>query len=162
MSPTATRITPTTPSAVAEAASRLDNLLDLSNIRMKLSNPEEGVGLTDAELDLMEQEYRRFLVLRLVHPEMDVVPCKIVDEMWHRHILDTAAYRKDCQAIFGRFLDHFPYFGLRGPEDAQALQDAYAETLARYEEAFGEPPADTWISADRRRCRTACRPMRCR
>jgi hypothetical protein len=160
MSPTATR--PTTPSTITEAIKRLDKLLDLSNIRMKLANPEEGAGMTDAELDLMEQEYRRFLALRLAYPDMDVVPCKIVDEMWHRHILDTAAYREDCQAIFGRFLDHFPYFGLRGPDDAQALLDAYAETLARYEEAFGEPPADTWISVSRRRCRTACRPMRCR
>jgi hypothetical protein len=33
----------------------------------------------------------------------------VVDEMWHRHILDTAAYRADCDSLFGRFLDHFPY-----------------------------------------------------
>jgi len=81
-----------------------------------------------------------FLALHLAYPEMDVVPCKIVDEMWHQHILDTAAYREDCEAIFGRFLDHFPHFGMRGEDDARALEDAYVETIDRYREAFGEPP----------------------
>ena len=74
------------------------------------------------------------------------MPCKIVDEIWHQHILDTAAYRRDCEAIFGRFLDHYPYFGMRERGQAQELTDAYAETLDLYREAFGEPPPDTWIA----------------
>jgi hypothetical protein len=130
---------------------------------MKLADREEGQGLSNDELDLMETEYRRFLALHLLHPEADIVPCELVDEMWHRHILDTAAYREDCEAIFGQFLDHFPYFGMRGEADAQALADAYADTLDRYREAFGEPPDDTWIAADASSCRrTACKPQKCR
>jgi hypothetical protein len=83
--------------------------------------------------------------------------------MWHRHILDTRAYAEDCERIFGGFMHHFPYFGMRGDADAEALADAYDETLRCYREAYGEPPADTWISTDAsRRCRTQCRPMRCR
>jgi hypothetical protein len=153
-----------TPLPADQALKRLDELLDLSNIRMKLADPEEGTGLADAQLDVMEQEYRRFLALHLAHPDLDVVPCKLVDEMWHRHILDTAAYRNDCHAIFGRFVDHFPYFGMRGPQDAQSLGDAYAETLERYRDAFGDPPADTWVTVDASsRCkRTACKPQKCR
>ena len=151
------------PPSAEQALARLDGLLDLSNIRMKLADAEEGAGLSEDQLDLMEQEYRRFLALHLAFPDMDVVPCKLVDEIWHRHILDTAAYREDCQAIFGRFLDHFPYFGMRDDQDAQALEDAYADTLERYRDAFGEPPADTWISADAASCkRTACKPQKCR
>lgn len=94
----------------------------------------------------------------------DIVPCKIVDEIWHQHILDTAAFREDCDAIFGRFLDHFPYFGMRDEQDAQALNDAYADTTERYRHAFGEPPAETWISPEASsRCkRTACKPRKCR
>jgi hypothetical protein len=112
----------------------------------------------------MEGEYRKFLALHLLYPDADIVPCKIVDDMWHRHILDTAAYRGDCDVIFGQFLDHFPYFGMRGEQDAQDLEDAYCDTLDRYREAFGEPPADTWISPDATmRCkRTACKPQQCR
>lgn len=144
------------------ALERLAELLDLSNVRMKLSDVSEGAGCSTEQLDAMESEYRKFLALRLMYPDADIVPCKLVDEMWHRHILDTAAYREDCDAIFGRFLDHFPYFGMRGEDDAQALHDAYRDTLERYREAFGEPPTDTWVSRDRRRCRTACKPMKCR
>ncbi|HWN72594.1 MAG TPA: hypothetical protein VNN15_02170 [Solirubrobacterales bacterium] len=151
-------------SQALDALARLDELLDLANVRMKLADSDEGPGLNPSQIDLMEQEYRKFLALQLLYPDADIVPCKIVDEMWHRHILDTAAYRQDCQAIFGRFLDHFPYFGMRGEEDARALHDAYADTLDRYRDAFGEPPEDTWVTIDASsRCkRTACKPQKCR
>jgi len=152
------------PVADASAAiERLDGLLDLRNVRMKLADPEEGPGLSNDQIELMEAEYRKFLALQLMHPGDDIVPCEIVDEMWHRHILDTAAYREDCAAIFGQFLDHFPYFGMRGEADAQALNDAYADTLERYQAAFGDPPAETWISTDAASCkRKACKPQKCR
>lgn len=158
--PVATFDAPTAEQALA----RLDTRLDLANVKMKLADSEEGPGLSGDEIALMETEYRKFLALHLMHPDADIVPCKIVDEMWHRHILDTAAYRVDCDSIFGRFLDHFPYFGMRGDEDAQALNDAYADTLDRYREAFGEPPADTWVTIDASsKCkRTACKPQKCR
>lgn len=150
--------------AAADAVTLIDDRLDLTNVRMKLANPDEGVGYSARELDISEQEYRRFLALRLTHPDTDIVPCKIVDEIWHRHILDTAAYRADCDAIFGHFVDHFPYFGMRDEQDARELNDAYANTLDLYFEAFGSPPADTWITqhTDLARCRTACKPQRCR
>lgn len=149
---------------VDQARAHLDAHLDLRNVRMKLADSEEGPGLGSDYIELMEAEYRKFLVLHLLHPEADIVPCKLVDEIWHRHILDTAAYRVDCEAIFGSFLDHFPYFGMRGEADAQALVDAYADTLDRYREAFGEPPPNTWISPEASsKCkRTACKPQKCR
>jgi hypothetical protein len=145
------------------ALRRLDDLLDLSNVKMKLADAEEGPGLDSARIELMEAEYRKFLALQLLAPDAVIVPCGLVDEMWHRHILDTAAYREDCRAIFGQFLDHFPYFGMRGEDDAQALNDAYADTLWRYRDAFGDPPADTWISSDASKCgRKACKPQKCK
>lgn len=156
----------TTTSALTthDAMRLLDERLELSNVRWKLANPEDGTGLSPAELDVREGEYRKFLALRLAHPDTDIVPSKIVDEMWHRHILDTAAYREDCEAIFGHFVDHFPYFGMRDEQDAEDLVNAYARTLDMYAEAFGDPPADTWITepTDIGRCRTACKPQRCR
>lgn len=142
--------------------------LDLTNVRMKLGDPEEGKGWSEEELDLAEAEYRKFLALHLMHPEADIVPCHLVDDIWHQHILDTIAYREDCDAIFGRFLDHFPYFGMRGDDDAQALYDAYEDTLLKYEDAFGAPPEGTWRVADakarchRSSCRTQCKPQKCR
>jgi hypothetical protein len=154
----------TWPMSAADALAVLDEHLNLADVRMKLADSDEGIGLSRLELDTMEREYRRFLALHLLHPDADIVPCKIADEMWHRHILDTAAYRADCEVIFGRFLDHYPYFGMRGDQDAEALADAYSDTIAHYRVAFGEPAADTWISAEASsKCkRTACKPMRCR
>jgi hypothetical protein len=136
------------------AMGRLDDLLDLTDVRMKLADSEEGPGLDQGQIDLMEQEYRKFLAMQLMHPGAVIVPCEIVDEMWHRHILDTAAYREDCAAIFGRFLDHYPYFGMRNEIEAEELNDAYAETLDLYRDAFGEPPASSWaLDGDAARCR---------
>jgi hypothetical protein len=153
----------TTDIAPLEALARTQELIDLTAIRRKLADPEEGKGLMAEQLDVMEAEYRRFLAMHLAYPGADVVPCKIVDEIWHQHILDTRAYARDCDALFGEFLHHFPYFGMNGPDDAQALHDAYAWTIERYRDAFGEPPAGTWISADAAKCkRTACKPMKCR
>src|SRR3569833_945382 len=124
-----------------DALSYLDDRLDLANESKKLEDPEEGKGFTPEQSARAEREYRRFLALHLMHPQADIVPCHLVDDIWHQHILDTIAYREDCDAIFGRFLDHFPYFGMRGDDDAQDLFDAYEDTLVRYEAAFGAPPA---------------------
>jgi hypothetical protein len=148
----------------AAALQRLADLLDLSNVRMKLADSDEGPGLGQEEMDLMEGEYRKFLAMQLMQPGAVIVPCKIVDEMWHRHILDTAAYRNDCARIFDRFLDHYPYFGMRNEVEAQELFDSYAATLDFYREAFGEPPAGTWVADDddAARCRRQCAPMKCR
>jgi hypothetical protein len=159
-----TTATATSPLTSEQALELLEERLDLTNVRMKLADPEEGKGYSEAGLDLREAEYRKFLALHLMYPETDIVPCKIVDEIWHQHILDTAAYRADCDAIFGRFLDHFPYFGMRDEQDAQDLENAYADTLDRYEAAFGPIPDGTWRSIDPiSKCkRTACKPQRCR
>lgn len=148
---------------VSTATQRLEAILDLSDVKMKLADTEEGPGLDAREIEVMEGEYRKFLALQLMRPGAVIVPCKIVDEMWHRHILDTAAYREDCQALFGRFLDHYPYFGMRNEVEAQELTDAYAQTLDLYREAFGEPPAGTWVSSEgAARCRRQCAPMKCK
>jgi hypothetical protein len=141
----------------------LGDHLSLAGVRAKLADPEEGKGYNVEQLDLLEQEYRRFLAMHLAYPESEILPCTIVDEIWHQHILDTIAYRRDCDAIFGEFLDHFPYFGMRGEDDAQALVDAYADTLEIYEKEFGTPPPGTWISADAARCtRKNCKPQKCK
>jgi hypothetical protein len=60
-----------------------------------------------------------------------------VDTFWHYHILDTRKYAADCQAVFGQFLHHFPYSGLRGNEDAAAHEAACERMRVLYEETFG-------------------------
>lgn len=113
--------------------------LDLTMVKMKLMDPKEGKGWDRDQTDRVEVRYKRFLLLNATVPDADIVPTTDVDDMWHYHILDTQAYATDCQQVFGEFFHHFPYFGLRGPEDAKDLQRAFAETCALYERTFGEP-----------------------
>lgn len=150
------------PAMSASDALRRLEVLDLDMIRKKLADPDEGKGWSSAELDLAEREYRRFLALHLMYPGMAIVPCSFVDEVWHAHILDTQAYGPDCQAVFGFFLHHFPYFGMRDEQDAVDLSTAYDMTLNRYEDAFGEPAAQAWQGMSSAKCRTKCKPMKCR
>jgi hypothetical protein len=135
--------------------------LDLSMITMKLMDAEEGEGWSAERCAVVAAEYRRFLALTRLYADRSIVPSKIVDQFWHAHILDTQAYATDCERLFGFFLHHFPYFGMRGPDDARALGGAYDETLALYQQHFGPAPADLWARTGASRCPNCgerCRP----
>jgi hypothetical protein len=147
-------MTPSIPDRSAQLDQLLDGIrsLDLAMIKQKLMDGEEGEGWDSDYVDRVHAEYSRFLALTRHYTEKPIVPSKIVDKFWHYHILDTQAYQDDCSRVFGFFLHHYPYFGMRGPEDAQALGDAYDETLALYTYHFGEPPPDLWIRSGSARC----------
>lgn len=112
--------------------------LDLEPIKMKLMDAEEGYGWSREHAERIETAYRRFLVLSVKYPERTIAPTKDVDKFWHGHILDTMKYAQDCQAVFGYFLHHFPYLGMRGEQDAADHRAAAAEMHALYEKEFGE------------------------
>src|SRR5947209_5215249 len=111
--------------------------LDLDPIKLKLMDPEEGQGWSREYADRMELAYKRFLILLTTHPEETLAPSKDVDKFWHGHILDTLRYADDCDTVFGRFLHHFPYFGMRGAEDAANLAKAAETTRRLYRQEFG-------------------------
>lgn len=134
--------------------------IDLSMVKLKLMDAEEGEGWTAARCERVELEYRRYLALSRQYPDKAVVPSKVVDTFWHFHILDTQAYVDDCDRAFGYFLHHYPYFGMRGEQDAEALGAAYDETLALYELHFGAPAEDIWAREGASRCPNCGR--RCR
>jgi hypothetical protein len=113
--------------------------LDLGPIKLKLMDPEEGQGWSREYVEQMETAYKRFLTLLVKFPHESIAPTKDVDKFWHGHILDTMKYAEDCQNVFGYFLHHFPYFGMRGEQDAADLQAAGENMHALYEREFGEP-----------------------
>jgi hypothetical protein len=113
--------------------------LDFERIKYKYTASSES-EMTAEQWDHAEQEYRRFLSLKVLYPSVSLVPSKEVDSIWHAHILDTRAYREDCESVFGRFIDHYPYFGIYGAEDYQSLKSAFAETVTLYEHHFGTFP----------------------
>ena len=59
--------------------------IDLSMVKMKLQEPDEGLGWSAEQCELAEVEYKRFLHLCAVHGK-GIVPNKIKDQMWHYHI----------------------------------------------------------------------------
>lgn len=111
--------------------------LDLSPIMFKLTQGEEKSPINRDNVEQVENKYKRFLCLHLMNPTAKIVPDKLVDAFWHAHILDTSKYAADCDHVFGYFLHHFPYFGLRGEQDAHDLRDAFATTKQLYETSFG-------------------------
>lgn len=124
--------------------------LNLEAIIVKAVEPGEGLGWSLAHACLVAEEYRRFLMLCQKYPDEAIVPSNVVDDFWHLHILDTQKYADDCARHLGFFLHHFPYFGMRGEEDAANLRRAWARTKILYAEAFGvAPPAELWPSCHR-------------
>jgi len=112
--------------------------LDLDPIKLKLMDPEEGQGWSREYAGRMELAYKRLLTLMATHPEETLAPSKDVDRFWHGHILDTLKYAEDCDKVFGCFLHHFPYFGMRGAEDAANLAKAGETTRRLYQQEFGQ------------------------
>jgi hypothetical protein len=111
--------------------------IDLEMVKMKLRDKEEGEGWSVDETETNEIEYKRWLTLVKKYGK-GMVPTKAIDIFWHQHILDTHAYFADCQKNFGGYLHHYPYFGMRGEQDAKDLENSFYRTKKLYEESFNE------------------------
>ncbi|RZA32358.1 MAG: glycine-rich domain-containing protein-like [Lysobacteraceae bacterium] len=115
--------------------------LDLSPIKMKLMHVESGEGWSKVRADAVEAEYRRFLFLMKKYPDADASPTVDVDTFWHYHILDTMKYARDCEALFGYFLHHYPYVGI-GADANDGDHAAGGQRMREiYEAEFGAMPA---------------------
>ena len=95
------------------------------------------------------EEYRRFAFLAATG-EAQVTPSDAVDQAWHLHLTYTRDYwERFCPDVLGTPLHHGPTAG--GPDERNRFFAQYADTLARYEAAFGvPPPSDIWPSAAQR------------
>ena len=147
--------------------------IDLSMVKKKILDPEEGLGWTRAKTDFVEERYLRFLYLMIKHQRNSIVPTRDIDAFWHFHILDTLSYARDCEFVAGTFVHHFPYFGMRGEQDAQNLVASYEATKILYFESFGQNyctdfdvPTDAELAGKCVKCGsgTKCHhpPTRCR
>lgn len=115
--------------------------LDFKKLKWKLTKSSEATW-TEQLSDFAEIEYKKFLTLKMLYPKVSLVPSKLIDKFWHEHILDTKSYAKDCDKLFGHFIHHYPYFGIYGDEDQQALQASFEDTIALYEKHFGKYPTN--------------------
>lgn len=138
-------------SALEEAVRRV-SVIDFTMQCRKLVEEHGWSVETCAEVEVL---YRNFLALNIRYPERKLCPNGPVDEFWHAHILDTRKYAADCQQLFGEMLHHYPYFGMRGPDDKADLDRAFADTVDLFIRHFGVDPTAGDAHA------RACRPQRC-
>lgn len=68
-----------------------------------------------------------------------LIPNGDIDRFWHEHILDTRRYVADCTELFGGFLHHYPYFGMRGEVDNQAWVSVSEISASLWLRLFDEP-----------------------
>lgn len=93
------------------------------------------------------EEYRRFVFLAMTAGHT-VTPSEQVDQVWHLHLTYTHSYwDRLCGEVLPRPLHHGPTQG--GEEESTKYRQCYEQTLASYEQLFGEaPPADLWSPID--------------
>lgn len=93
--------------------------------------------LDPAQVEAAMAEYRQFLLLvwvnRMVTDEGLIVPTRRADQIWHEHILDSAAYRDFCIRLVNRYLDHRP-----GLQEGAPDHDAALEQTRKVHGGFGE------------------------
>lgn len=126
--------------------------LDFTMLARKLV---EEQGWTNEFCQEIEDLYRKYLALNMRYPEKKICPTGPIDEFWHAHILDTRAYEKDCNLLFGEYFHHFPYFGMRGPEDRANLEAAFQESHDLFVLHYGIDPTAGDMNA------RSCQPQNC-
>ena len=120
--------------------------LDLEPIKFSLTQREDGPNWSLNKAETLEVWYRRFLYLSSIYNEKVLVPSKDIDMFWHTHILDTQKYMLDCESLFGRYIHHFPYFGMRGEKDRNQLKKSFHETEELFLLHFSESPVSVGIA----------------
>ncbi len=88
-------------------------------------------------------EYKKFIYLAMIS-KVQVTPSKIIDAVWHEHVMFTRGYRKFCEEILGRYLDHEPSL-LETDKQIGIFDAQYADTIELYEDEFNvDVPEDIW------------------
>lgn len=105
----------------------IKKLLEVKNGEWDLNRAEAAV-----------RNYKRYMAVTKALGGVQLVPNGEIDETWHMHILDTRAYIKDCNELFGEYLHHFPYFGMLDEENRQQWLDVQSESESLWQKLFGE------------------------
>jgi hypothetical protein len=88
-------------------------------------------------------EYKKFLYLGAV-ADFAVTPPRVIDQVWHEHLLFSRGYREFCDEILGREFDHHPEL-LPVDDQTARFKAQYDATLALYQTEFNiEPPSAFW------------------
>lgn len=88
-------------------------------------------------------EYKKFIFLGVVS-DFAVTPSKVIDQVWHEHILFSKAYREFCDRIIQFNFDHNPEL-VPMVDQTGTFNAQYIDTINLYKAEFNTtPPADIW------------------
>jgi len=139
MHPSATIATPRSDTDLATEISVRIEGYDLSRVGTYLQTHE---GLSKREVEDLLVEYRRYMTMIALYPDLSIPIAGRVDLVWHTHILFTRDYAAFCAEIVGRFVHHEPTVNA---DERERLAPAYRQrTLQIYESLFGKLDVETW------------------
>lgn len=119
--------------------------LDLRKYHQKIQQLYPNHDWSESIFEQAVVDYKRFLELKHLYPNEHVAPTKLIDDIWHMHILDTKKYHFDCDRIFGTYLHHTPGFSNDISEKSlQAKKNLHLLFLER----FKQKPTETHMSIE--------------
>ena len=127
---------------------------DFSLTKIKLLEPDYA-GWTKERANTAEIDYKRYLSVTKALGGYQLVPNGDIDRFWHEHILDTRRYAQDCEELFGGFLHHYPYFGMRGEADNSTWIDTSRQSTEFWMLLFGEQLYD-FHNVKAQKCPQSC------
>lgn len=85
--------------------------------------------------------FRNFIFLTKKYHEYKLVPSEDIDEFWHATILDSDLYFDLCNNVFGhgKYLKHYPYFGLDDKTTRNDVDQGFALTQELHMKEFNTP-----------------------
>ena len=89
-------------------------------------------------------EYKKFMFLAAISDFM-VSPSKIIDVVWHQHLVFTQSYQEFCN-LLGKQVQHLP--STRNREEFEKFRQAKERTAKSYEMNFGKQPKILWAHHD--------------
>ena len=135
--------------------------IKFGQISWKMSDSKQ-CSLSDDDIALAINEYKRFLTLKIENPTRNLAPTDLMDEVWHFHILDTKRYAEDCQRLFDRFLHHRPSYGpFESLENQRDLSESFDCMMNLYRQKYGHDPISMAASCHTDSDGSACTGLSC-
>ena len=145
--------TPKFDQAIFDSAMSQIEKWDFSLTKEKLLEPDYA-GWSMERAENAEKDYKRYLALTKALGGFQPVPNGEIDRFWHEHILDTRRYFQDCHELFGGFLHHYPYFGMRGEQDKKTWESTAEFSNNLWESLFEEPLYN--VNSTEQKCPQSC------
>lgn len=68
----------------------------------------ENPDIPSEQIIQATKEYKYFVYLKIITGQNLIIPTKLVDFIWHAHILHTKEYFQFCETIAGYYIHHTP------------------------------------------------------